>query len=121
MLVNSSIRTLDSKAMSVCGKASAARPREGGRHAVSKFRRAVRVEITIEVREREPTRRRNLRERRLPVKERELMRRRALDSTLSRRAVCVEPPHTCDAYSIRGRTRPLYMDNCAGTIQNVQL
>ncbi len=34
--------------MSVSGKASATRPWERGRHAVSKFRRAVRVKITIE-------------------------------------------------------------------------
>ncbi len=34
------------------GKACAARLREGGRHAVIKFRRAVRVKITIKNRER---------------------------------------------------------------------
>ncbi len=49
MLVNSSIRDLDSKGMSLSAKAGAARPQEGvGTHAVSKFRRAVRVNITIE-------------------------------------------------------------------------
>ncbi len=52
VLVNSSIRDLDSKGMSLSGKACAARRQEGGRHAVSKFRRAVRVKITIEDRER---------------------------------------------------------------------
>ena len=31
------------------------------------------------------------------------------DSTLSRRAVCVEHPQTCEAYSIQGRTRSLYI------------
>ena len=36
------------------------------------------------------------------------MRRKALDSTLLRRAVCVEPPQICEAYSIKGRTTPLY-------------
>ncbi len=46
MLVNSSIRDLDSKGMSLSAKAGAAR------HAVSRFRRAVRVKITIEDRER---------------------------------------------------------------------
>ncbi len=52
MLVNSSIRDFNSKGMSLSGKTGAARPREGGRHVVSKFRRAVRVKITIEDRER---------------------------------------------------------------------
>ncbi len=52
MLVNSRIRDLDSKGMSLSAKAGAARPHERGRHAVSKFRRAVRVKITIEDRER---------------------------------------------------------------------
>ncbi len=47
MLVNLSIRDLDSKGMSLSAKAGAARPREGKRHAVSKFIRAVRVKITI--------------------------------------------------------------------------
>ncbi len=45
MLVNSSIRDLDGKGMSLSGKAGAAR------HAVCKFRRAVRVKIKIEERE----------------------------------------------------------------------
>ncbi len=40
-MVNLSIMNLDSKELSVSRKASAARPREGGRHAVSKLRRAV--------------------------------------------------------------------------------
>ena len=43
------------------------------------------------------------------------MRRKAFDSTLFRRAVCVEPPHTCELYSIQGRIRPLYkVSSCAG-------
>ncbi len=41
ILVNSSIK-----------KAGATRPQERGRHAVSKFRRALRVKITIEDRKR---------------------------------------------------------------------
>ncbi len=52
MLVNLSIRDLDSKGMNLSAKAGAARPQEGGRHAVSKFRRAVRVKITTEDRKR---------------------------------------------------------------------
>ncbi len=52
MLVNSSIRGLDSKGMSLSAKVGAARPQERGRHAVIKFRRAVRVKITIENRKR---------------------------------------------------------------------
>ncbi len=48
ILVNSSIRDLDSKGMSLSAKAGEARPQERGRHAVSKFRRAVRVKIMIE-------------------------------------------------------------------------
>ncbi len=51
-MVNSSIRDLDSKGMSSSAKASAARQQEEGMHAVSKFRRAVRVKITIEDRKR---------------------------------------------------------------------
>ena len=52
MLVNSCIRGLDSIGMSMSRKSSAAGPREGGRHAVSKFRRAVSVEISIKDRKR---------------------------------------------------------------------
>ncbi len=52
MLVNSSIRDLDSKGMSLSARAGTARQQEGGRHAVSKFRRAVRVKVTIEDRKR---------------------------------------------------------------------
>ncbi len=52
MLVNSSIRDLDSKGMSLRVKAGTARPQERGRYAVSKFRRTVRVKITIEDRKR---------------------------------------------------------------------
>ncbi len=37
------------------------------------------------------------------------MRRKAFDSTLFKRAVCVEPPHTWDTYSIQGRISPLYI------------
>ncbi len=48
MLVILSIRDLDSKGMSLSGKAGAARSHEGGKHAVSKIRRAVRVIITID-------------------------------------------------------------------------
>ncbi len=83
--------------MSLSGKAGAARSQERGWHAVSKFRRAVRVKITIEAVEREATFRRNLRGRRLSVREGELMRRRA--------PLC---PGELYAW-------PLYMDiNCAG-------
>lgn len=39
------------------------------------------------------------------------MKRRAIDSTLAKRAVCVKPPNTWDAYFIRGGTRPLFMDS----------
>ncbi len=35
--------------------------------------------------------------------------RKAFDSTLFNRAVCVEPPHMWDAYSLQGRTGPLYI------------
>jgi len=52
MLVDSCIRGLDSIGMSVSGKSCAAGPREGERHAVSKFRRAVSVKIAIEDRKR---------------------------------------------------------------------
>ncbi len=48
MLVNSLRRNLDSKGVSLTGKSCAARPREGQRHVLSKFRRAVNMKITIE-------------------------------------------------------------------------
>ncbi len=52
ILVNSSIRDLDSKGMNLSAKAGAARPQETGRHTISKFRRAVKVKITIKDRKR---------------------------------------------------------------------
>ena len=52
MLVNSCIRGLDSIGMSMSRKSCAAGPRDGGRHAVSKFRRAVSMNISIEDRKR---------------------------------------------------------------------
>ncbi len=52
MLVYSSIRDLDSKGMSLSAKAGTAKSQEGGRHAVSKFRRAIIVKKTIEDRKR---------------------------------------------------------------------
>ncbi len=52
-MVNSCIRDLDSKGMSLSAKAGAARPQEGEGMHFSKFRRAVRVKITIEDRKRE--------------------------------------------------------------------
>ena len=55
MLVNSCIRELDRKGVRVSRKSGAARPPEGGRHAVSKFRRAVTMKITIENRKRSNT------------------------------------------------------------------
>ncbi len=45
ILVNSNIRDFDSKGMSLSAKAGAARPQERGRHAISKFRTAVKVKI----------------------------------------------------------------------------
>ncbi len=52
ILVNLRIRDLVSKGMSFSAKAGAAKPQERGRHAVSKFIRAVRVKIMIEDRKR---------------------------------------------------------------------
>ncbi len=112
MRVNSSIRDLDSKGMSLSGKPSAARPLEGGRHAVSKFRRAVRVKITIEDRKRsnlaaEFKREKNVSEKRR-IDESKSLRLHSVQESCVRGA-----PTTRDAYSIRGWTRPLYMDiNC---------
>ncbi len=48
MLVDSCIRGLDSIGMNISRKSCATGPRKGGRHAVSKFRRAVSVKIAIE-------------------------------------------------------------------------
>ncbi len=113
MLVNPRIRDFDSKGMSLSAKAGAAnKPRESGRHAVSKFRRAVRVKITIEDRKRG-----NLAAE--FKREKIVSKRRRTDNTKRLRLHSVQEscvrgaPHTCDAYSIRGLTRPLYMDiNC---------
>ena len=52
ILVNSCIRGLDRIGVRGSSKSCAARPLEGGRHAVSKFRRAVTMKITIEDRKR---------------------------------------------------------------------
>ncbi len=52
MLVNSCIRNLGRNGVSLIGKSCAARPLEGWRHAVSKFRRSVSMKITIEDRKR---------------------------------------------------------------------
>ena len=46
--VNSCIREVDRIGMGVNRKSCVVRPREGWRHAVSKFRRAVSMQITIE-------------------------------------------------------------------------
>ena len=48
ILVNSCLRWVDRIGMSVRKKLCAARPREGRKHAVSKFRRAVSMKITVE-------------------------------------------------------------------------
>ncbi len=127
MLIKSSIRDFDSKGMSLSGKASAPRPRKGGRHAVSKFRRAVRVKIIIEDWEREAAWWQNLRGRRLSVREGELMRYRALDSTLFKTAVCMEPPYTWCVLHTRADKVPVYghqlcgSEKLAESIQNAQL
>ena len=63
----------------------ATRPREEGRHAVSKIKRAVSMKITVE-----DSKRGNItakKERLKTVRGEELMRRKAFDSSLSRRAV----------------------------------
>ena len=48
ILVNSCIRKMDRIGMKRRRKSCAARPREGVRHAVSKFRREVSMKITVE-------------------------------------------------------------------------
>ena len=48
ILVNSSIRKMDRIEMRKSRKSCAARPREGERHAFSKFKRAVSMKIAIE-------------------------------------------------------------------------
>ena len=48
ILVNSYIRKMDRIRMRRSRKYCAARPREGGRHAVIKFRRAVSMKIAVE-------------------------------------------------------------------------
>ena len=48
ILVNSCIRKMDRIRMRRSRKSCAAKPRERGRHAVSKFRRAVNMKIAVE-------------------------------------------------------------------------
>ena len=48
LLVNSCFSEVDKIMMRVCRKSCAARSREGGRHAVSKFKRTVSMKITVE-------------------------------------------------------------------------
>ena len=48
ILVNSCIRDLDRIGVRERGKSSAARPKKGGKHAVSKIRKAVSMKITVE-------------------------------------------------------------------------
>ena len=48
ILINSCIRKMDRIRMRRSRKSCAARPREGGRHAVSKFRREVSMKIPVE-------------------------------------------------------------------------
>ena len=48
ILANPCIRKVNRIGIRVSRKTCAARPREGGRHAVSKFRRAVGMKITVE-------------------------------------------------------------------------
>ena len=48
MLVNSCISEVDRIGMRKSRKSCAAWPREGGRHAVSKFKRAVTMKIAVE-------------------------------------------------------------------------
>ena len=48
ILVNSCIRKMNRIGMIKSRKCCAARPQEGGRHAVSKFRRAVSMKIAVE-------------------------------------------------------------------------
>ena len=55
MLVNSCIRELDRKGVRVSRKSGAVRPPDGRRHAVSKFKRAGTMKITIEDRKRSNT------------------------------------------------------------------
>ena len=52
MLVNSCIRELDRKGVRVSRKSGAAKPPQGRRHAVSEFRRAVTMKISVKDRER---------------------------------------------------------------------
>ena len=107
ILVNSCIREVDRIGMRGSSKSCAARPWEQGRHTVSEIRRAVCMKIAVKESKRGKLRRWE-RGSTQSVRGEELIRRKALDSTLFKRAVWVEPPQTCEAYSIHGRMRPLY-------------
>ena len=114
ILVNSCIRRVDRIGVGGRSKSCAARPREQGRDTVSKIRRTVSMQIAVKDAS-EATLRRWERSWRQSVRGGELIRRKAFDPILFNRAVWVEPPQTCEAYSIHGRIRPRYsVSSCGG-------
>ncbi len=93
MLVNSSIRDLDSTGMSMSGKASAARPRQRGEVCSQQVQKSSQSENNDKrYIQREATWRWNLRGRRLSVREGELMRRRALKTPPCPGELCAWSP-----------------------------
>ena len=95
ILVYSCIRKVDRIGMRERGQSCAARPREEGRHAVSKIRRAVSMKISVEDRERQ-----QCGEKREGLKT--VSQRRGVDETKSFRFHPVQencmseaPPHMC--------------------------
>ena len=108
ILVNSCISKVDRKGSRGRGKSCEERSREQGRHAVSKIRRAVIMKIALK-----ESKRGNIEAMRKRLKT--VSQRRGVDktksfySTLFNRAVWVEPPQTCKAYSIYGQMSPQYI------------
>ncbi len=97
ILVDSCIRGLDRIRVSKSGKLSSARPQEGGRHAVSKLRRAVSMKIAIKDRQRSNSAAR-FKAKKTVSERRRANKAKSFRLHSSNNAVWMEPPQMCDSY-----------------------
>ncbi|KAG0418443.1 hypothetical protein EQH57_0739 [Dictyocoela roeselum] len=105
--VQSGIGELDRERMRPCRKSSRTSPSQWRRYTTGVQKSIVRCNSDSRKRESDETIQCVERDWKELVRAKEFIRRKALDSTFSRRDVCVEPPHMCEAYSIQGQTTPL--------------